>query len=68
MSGLYIPGPQRRGTGGTLGVVLNDHRDRGHPPTYRILNGIEVKAMPWIFGTKKRTPHEEFWNWFVSRS
>ncbi len=27
-----IPGPQVPGTGGTLGVVGKDRRDRGHPP------------------------------------
>jgi len=28
-----VPGPQKRGTGGTLSVVGNDHWDRGHPPS-----------------------------------
>ena len=27
-----IPGPQKRGTGGTLSVVWKGHRDRGHRP------------------------------------
>jgi hypothetical protein len=29
---LVIPGPQMRGTGGTLNVVWDRHRDRGYPP------------------------------------
>jgi len=28
----YLPGPQKRGTAGTLKVVGNGQRDRGHPP------------------------------------
>ena len=28
-----LPGPQMRGTGGTLTVVWKGHLDRGHPPT-----------------------------------
>jgi hypothetical protein len=28
-----LPGAQKRGTGGTLNVVVNHHWDRGHPPT-----------------------------------
>ena len=27
-----IPGPQKRGTGGTLIVAWKDNRHRGHPP------------------------------------
>jgi hypothetical protein len=27
-----IPGPQKRGTGGTLSVDWRSHRDRRHPP------------------------------------
>ena len=30
-----IPGPQKRGTGGTLVVVWKGLRDRGHPPRDR---------------------------------
>ena len=30
--GWSLPGPQKRGTGGTLIVIEYDHRDRGHPP------------------------------------
>jgi hypothetical protein len=30
---IDIPGPQQRGTGGTVGVVGNDHRDRCEPPS-----------------------------------
>jgi len=29
---IDIPGPQRRGTVGTLSLVEFSHRDRGHPP------------------------------------
>ena len=29
---IDIPGPQMRGTGGTLRLVWKHHRDRGHPP------------------------------------
>jgi len=30
--GLSVPGPRRRGTGGTLIKIWNGQRDRGHPP------------------------------------
>ena len=33
LRGASLPGPQKRGTGGTLSVVWNGHRDRGHPPS-----------------------------------
>ena len=33
---LFLPGPQKRGTGGTLNVIGNRHWDRGHPPNVRI--------------------------------
>jgi hypothetical protein len=33
-----IPGPQTRGTGGTLIVVWKGRRDRGHPP----MNGAQL--------------------------
>jgi hypothetical protein len=37
--GASIPGPQKRGTGGTLSVVWNDYRDRRHPPKIRLIMG-----------------------------
>jgi len=34
-----IPGPQKLGTGGTLNLVGNGHRDRGHPPRKKRKDG-----------------------------
>jgi hypothetical protein len=40
-----IPGPQKRGTGGTLiKVGMADHRDRGHPPE------SELRMEDWMVG------------------
>jgi hypothetical protein len=39
-----IPGPQRRGTGDTLGVVWRGRQDRAHPPLHAPRSGTHRRA------------------------
>ena len=49
-----IPGPQKRGTGGTLNMVWKGHRDQGHPPQGRLFTPRNKTRPwgPWLWGTQ----------------
>jgi len=44
-----LPGPQKRGTGGTLNSAGKSHRDRGHPPASQLAGRNKPEAIrpPW---------------------
>jgi len=44
--GASIPGPQKRGTGGTLSVDWRSHRDRGRPPPLLWFGNIPGSGPP----------------------